>query len=482
MKLKQFLFGLCLLACLAACDDETGTMGISTISKLDNLEISTDTFNITTRSIIADSVFARSSSSFLGTIRDPETGEYISANYMTQFHTLEGYGFPELDSISSRDTNGDIIADSCELRLFWDSYYGDSLSSMKCTAYELATPMTENNVYYSNFDPVKKGLVRSASAGGIKASKTYTLEDMNVSLSIRKNTNYSKNIRIMLDKPYTDKDGKTYNNYGTYIMRKYYKEYGGDSTYFKNAIRLTHNVVPGFYIESTGGLGNLANIQLTQLNLYFKYQGSSSSTPYTGTMSFAGTQEVMQHTNYVNENEKIKSLAEDPTCTYLKTPAGIFTEITLPIDEICLNHDNDTINSAKFTLQRLNDRTSSSYAFDAPTTVLLIPKDSLYSFFENKDVTNNKTSFLSTFDSTSNTYTFNNVGSLIKAMQLSKLNGNTSEDWNKAVLIPVTTTTDTSSQITKVVHDMSLTSTRLIGGPNNPNGDIKISVIYSKYR
>lgn len=482
MKLKQFLFGLCLLACLAACDDETGTMGISTISKLDNLEISTDTFNITTRSIIADSVFARSSSSFLGTIRDPETGEYISANYMTQFHTLEGYGFPELDSISSRDTNGDIIADSCELRLFWDSYYGDSLSSMKCTAYELATPMTENNVYYSNFDPVKEGLVRSASAGGIKASKTYTLEDMNVSLSIRKNTNYSKNIRIMLDKPYTDKDGKTYNNYGTYIMRKYYKEYGGDSTYFKNAIRLTHNVVPGFYIESTGGLGNLANIQLTQLNLYFKYQGSSSSTPYTGTMSFAGTQEVMQHTNYVNENEKIKSLAEDPTCTYLKTPAGIFTEITLPIDEICLNHDNDTINSAKFTLQRLNDRTSSSYAFDAPTTVLLIPKDSLYSFFENKDVTNNKTSFLSTFDSTSNTYTFNNVGSLIKAMQLSKLNGNTSKDWNKAVLIPVTTTTDTSSQITKVVHDMSLTSTRLIGGPNNPNGDIKISIIYSKYR
>ncbi len=482
MKLKQFLFGLCLLACLAACDDETGTMGISTISKLDNLEISTDTFNITTRSIIADSVLARSSSSFLGTIRDPETGEYISANYMTQFHTLEGYGFPELDSISSRDTNGDIIADSCELRLFWDSYYGDSLSSMKCTAYELATPMTENNVYYSNFDPVKEGLVRSASAGGIKASKTYTLEDMNVSLSIRKNTNYSKNIRIMLDKPYTDKDGKTYNNYGTYIMRKYYKEYGGDSTYFKNAIRLTHNVVPGFYIESTGGLGNLANIQLTQLNLYFKYQGSSSSTPYTGTMSFAGTQEVMQHTNYVNENEKIKSLAEDPTCTYLKTPAGIFTEITLPIDEICLNHDNDTINSAKFTLQRLNDRTSSSYAFDAPTTVLLIPKDSLYSFFENKDVTNNKTSFLSTFDSTSNTYTFNNVGSLIKAMQLSKLNGNTSEDWNKAVLIPVTTTTDTSSQITKVVHDMSLTSTRLIGGPNNPNGDIKISIIYSKYR
>ncbi len=482
MKPKYFLAGLCALACLAACNDETGTIGGSLINDLDHLEISTDTFDITTRSIVVDSVLARSSSSYLGTIRDPETGEYISANYMTQFHTLEGYGFPVIDSISSRDINDYVIADSCELRLFWDSFYGDSLSSMKCTAYELATPMTEDKTYYSNFDPIKEGLVRSTSVGGIKASKTYTLEDMNVSLSLRNNSSYSKNIRILLNKPYTDKDGKTYNNYGTYIMRKYYEEYGGDSTYFKNSIRLTNNVIPGFYIESTGGLGNLANVTLTQLNLYFKYKGSSSSTPYTGTMSFAGTQEVMQHTNYVNENEKIKSLADDPTCTYLKTPAGIFTEITLPVNEICLNHDNDTINSAKFTLQRLNDMTDSDYAFDAPTTVLLVPKDSLYSFFEHRDVNNNKTSFLATFDTKSNTYTFNNIGSMIKAMQQSKLNGNTSEDWNKAVLIPVTTTTNTSSQVTKVMHDMSLTSTRLVGGPSNPNGGIRISIIYSKYK
>ena len=482
MKLKSFLSGLCVLACLVACDDETDTLGVSLISNLDNLEISTDTFNITTRSIVADSVLARSTSSFLGVIRDPETGEYISANYMTQFHTLEDYGFPALDSIASRDDNGDIIVDSCELRIFWDSFYGDSLSSMKCTAHELVAPMTEDKVYYSNFDPVKEGLVRNESAGGVKVSKTYTLEDMNVALSTRNNTNYSKNIRILLDKPYTDKEGKTYNNYGTYVMRKYYEEYGGDSTYFKNSIRLTNNVIPGFYIESTGGLGSLAKIRITQLNLYFQYRGTSSSTPYTGTMSFAGTQEVMQHTNYVNESEKIQSLADDPTCTYLKTPAGIFTEITLPVEDICRNHDNDTINSAKFTLQRLNDRTSSDYAFDAPTTVLLLPKDSLYSFFENRDVYNNKTSYVTTFDSKSNTYTFNNIGSLIKTMQQSKLNGNTSEDWNKAVLIPVVTTVDSSNEISKVVHDMSLTSTRLVGGPGNPNGDIKISIIYSKYK
>lgn len=479
MKLKSIIFVVCVVASFVACDNQTDTLGVSLTNNMDNLEISTDTFKVSTRSIIADSILAKSTSSFLGTIRDPETGEYISANYMTQFHTLEGYGFPELDSISSRDLNGDIIADSCELRLFWNKYYGDSLTSMKCTAYELAKPMMENMTYYSNFDPLKEGFVRS---GGIQASKMYTLEDMNVDRSTRDNTDYTKNIRILLNKPYTDKDGKQYNNFGTYIMRKYYKEYGGDSTFFKNSIRLTNNVLPGFYIESTGGLGNIVEVSLTQLNVYFKYHGSSAAKEYTGTTSFAGTQEVLQHTNYVNEKAKIKNLADDPTCTYLKTPAGIFTEITLPVDEICLNHDNDTINSAKFTLQRLNDITSGTYNFEVPSTILMIPEDSIYSFFENNEIANNKTSFISTFSSKSNTYTFNNIGSLIKYMQQSKLNGNTSKNWNKVVLIPIVTTYNASNKLSRVSHNLSLTSTKLVGGPNNPNGDIKISVIYSKYK
>ena len=34
----------------------------------------------------------------------------------------------------------------------------------------------------------------------------------------------------------------------------------------------------------------------------------------------------------------------------------------------------------------------------------------------------------------------------------------------------------------EVVHDMSLTSTRLVGGSENKNGDIKLEVVYSRFR
>ncbi len=474
MKIRTLLSTICVALCIIACDETTGTLGYGLTSKSDSLAISSETYYITTRSIAADSVFARNTLSYLGTILDPETGEYISANFMTQFHTLEDYQFPKLDSIVSRDENGMVQADSCEIRLFFNKFYGDSLTAMKCTVTELDRPMKENEVYYSNFDPKAEGFLRK---DGLKVSKTYTLTDMNVPIGTRDGSDYTKNIRITLNEPYTDKNGVTYNNYGTYIMRKYYE----DPTLFKNSIRLA-NIIPGMYVESTGGVGSMAYVMLPQLNLYFEYHGKSDTTSYVGTTSFSGTQEVLQKTNFVNEKEKIQELVDKDDCTYLKTPAGIFTEVTIPVDEVCYGHDNDTINTAQFILQRINNDVQSEYNYDIPSTVLLLPKDSLYSFFENKSIPNYKTSYLATYSSTNNTYIFNNIGSMIKAMQQAKLNGETSEDWNKAVVIPVTTSTNSSSAIVKTVHNMALTSTRLVGGPNNPHDPIKLYVIYSKYK
>ena len=71
-------------------------------------------------------------------------------------------------------------------------------------------------------------------------------------------------------------------------------------------------------------------------------------------------------------------------------------------------------------------------------------------------------------------------------MHSEKMAGRASEDWNKVVLVPVTpgyssTSSGGTASIIKLTHDMSLTSTRLVGGRNNPHEPIKISVIYSKF-
>ena len=472
---------IAIMSCItiASCDDTTDSIGNSLTDNMDMLKVTTDTFNVATRSIVADSVLSRSTTGYLGKIRDIETGNYITGDFMAQFSTLENYKLPEKDSIISLQ-DGEVIADSCSIRLFYTDYYGDSLATMNITAYEMNEPMKEGVKYYSNFDPIAEGLIRN---DGMKVNKTYTLTDLSISDEDRADeSSYTPNIKINLNKPYTDKNGVTYNNYGTYIMRMYYE----DPDRFKNSYNFIHEVCPGFYFKTNDGIGSMAYITVSQLNIYFRYLNDST---YVGTTSFSATEEVLQTTNISNDKQNIADLANDNTCTYLKTPAGIFTEITLPVDEITENHSNDTITTAKISLTRINNNTHDEYSLSAPSTLLMIPKDSLYTFFENGDNVDYKKSFIATYSSSTNQYTFNNISGMITYMADIKKKGlaensnwlNEHPDWNRVVVIPVSVTTNSSSQIVKIVHDMSLTSTKLVGGSENPYEPIKINVIYSKF-
>ena len=472
---------IAIMSCItiASCDDTTDSIGNSLTDNMDMLKVTTDTFNVATRSIVADSVLSRSTTGYLGKIRDIETGNYITGDFMAQFSTLENYKLPEKDSIVSLQ-DGEVIADSCSIRLFYTDYYGDSLATMNITAYEMNEPMKEGVKYYSNFDPIAEGLIRN---DGMKVNKTYTLTDLSISDEDRADeSSYTPNIKINLNKPYTDKNGVTYNNYGTYIMRMYYE----DPDRFKNSYNFIHEVCPGFYFKTNDGIGSMAYITVSQLNIYFRYLNDST---YVGTTSFSATEEVLQTTNISNDKQNIADLANDNTCTYLKTPAGIFTEITLPVDEITENHSNDTINTAKISLTRINNNTHDEYSLSAPSTLLMIPKDSLYTFFENGDNVDYKKSFIATYSSSTNQYTFNNISGMITYMADIKKKGlaensnwlNEHPDWNRVVVIPVSVTTNSSRQIVRIVSGMSLTSRKLVGGSENRYEPIKINVIYSKF-
>lgn len=491
MKIKTFaVIALMASFFMTACDDTTDTIGTSLIDISDSLDVKTDTFGIKSSSIAAGNVLSRSTTGYLGKIRDPETGAYITGDFMAQFSTLENYQFPTRDSLVSVE-DGEVVADSCNIRLFYTDFYGDSLATMNLTAYEMSEAMNEGVNYYSNYNPIKEGLVRT---NGIKVNKTYTLTDLSVSEDTRYSSSYTPNIKINLNKPYTDKSGKTYKNYGTYIMRKYYE----NPENFKNSYNFIHNVCPGFYFKVNDGLGSMAYVTISQLNVYFRYKSDST---LVGMSSFSGTEEVLQTTNITNDDGVIADMiANANDSTYLKTPAGIFTVLEIPVDSITkehkkynftlrkyentvVNHENDTINSAKVTLQRFNNNTQSEYSLDVPSTLLMIPLDSINTFFEQDKIADYKQSFLASYSSTSNSYTFNNIAGMINFMAANKANGTASENWNKVAIIPVSTTVDSStSAVTKVVHDMSLTSTRLVRGKTFvPDGDIKITVIYSKF-
>lgn len=454
---KLFLsISIALTICLAltSCDDETGSLGIDTMPSTDQSRTSQAVYSVITGSVAADSLAAFTSDCYLGRVTDPETNSTTTANFIAQFATLENDDLPPLSTMHKE--NGLVVADSVVLNLYIKSYYGDSVNSMKLGIYELdsANILPEGENIYTNVNPED---YVSTKANAIKKETSFAVADFDIDDTIRYVSSYSKNIRIALPA-----------DYGSKILRLYYEH----PEYFKNSYSLIHHVMPGFYFKILGGNGTMVDIDISTLTIFFRY--TANDTTNVGIKRVAATSEVIQ-CNYF-ENRNLQPLLEADDYTFVKSPMAIFTEIELPVDSIYLNHENDSINSAKLVLQRYNNDENLGYALPTPSKLLMVRKSELHKFFEQRQVPDNKTSFICDFSANFNSYTFSNIANLIS--YLHKNRDADDPDWNKVLLLPVTTNTNSFGNVINVNNDLSLASVKLVGGKNHP---ISISVIYSSF-
>lgn len=489
MKFKKLTAIALTAMALMSCDEDMNTIGASLTEQTDKLQFTTGIYKATSRSISADSVYSRNNACYFGSAKDTETDTYVKCEFMTQFNTLDNYSqfFSEIDEILSVDDDGKVVSDSCELWLYFDKSkcYGDSLSPVKMNILELEQPLSDTRTYYSNFDPKREGYIRK---NGLKKSIAFTMANLTYSDSLRQTSNYADIARISLNAPYISKSGLQYNNYGTYIMQNFFEH----PEYFSSSYRFIHNICPGFFFELSDGKNVMTNISRMELITYFSARRDTVIYDHLN-MVFASTAEVLQTNKVTNDEEAIGRLLEDDGCTYLKTPAGIFTEVTLPADEISEQHANDSLLRVKIAFQRQNSgETASNTLLSVPSTVVMVPKDSLNHFFESKSLYDNKRTYMATLSK--NSYEFSNIGNLITWMATIKAKGlasdpnwlNSHPDWNKVVLVPVSlvqsTTSDyygnTSTTTTGLRNMMSLSSTKLMGGADNP---IDIEVIFAKF-
>ena len=451
----------------ATCDDNTEGLGESMMPGEDHITIAQKVYNATSRSLLAgDSILAKTSTAYLGRYTDPLYGTF-EADFLAQFHCVEDFQFPK----------GGVAGDSAvsaEIRLYISSFFGDSNNPCHLSVYPLNRVLEEDENYYT--DLVAEEYYDATQAP--IASRPYTAEDKTIPDSITESNNYVPYIRIPLPK-----------EFGTEIIQKYYQH----PEYFANAENFIRNVCKGMYFKCDQGDGTILYIQQAQLNINFQYYTVSSSgkadSLITVIAQFAGTQEVIQANRFRTDKDKLKELVENEgNCTYLKTPAGIFTEITLPMDEIATNHilTGDTLNSVKLTINRYNESATNNganqFQMGIPKTILMVRKKDMYSFFEKNKVIDKKTSYLASFNSSYNTYSFDNISQLITTCIMEKENSvEVDEDWNKVVLIPVVTTSDTAGNIVTIRHNLDLTSARLMGG-TNPGNELQVRITYSKFQ
>lgn len=484
MKLK-FLAAVGLAATLYSCDDTTTGVG-EFVADADEITASAQTFEVTTKTLKYtdlnhNGVFSRTSSAYLGKFTDPDFGTYTT-DFITQINCTEGFEFPE--------TTQEIVATTLELS--YASFFGDSLAPMRVRVDILNQPIDDTgedlSLYYTSYDPTKF----YDANGNALAEQDYAVRDnswTDAAIDSIKNTNgYYPPLIIDLDKKKNFDIGQ--NESGTfsqYLLKKY-KE---NKENFKDAYSFIHNVLPGFYVHTTGGEGSILYIGDIWLRMKVKYlverpsTGAVDSTVYTS-IPFAATNEVYMSTRLENSEDRFDELTKETEHTYLKTPAGLCTAVKLPLQEMYEALGKDTLNSVSMSFTKYknvsNNSASSPYKMGTPQNLLLIRKNEVKDFFEQRKNYDSKTTFLGTYSSTTNSYSFSQVNRLISQifsdMRTKEEPAEGWDEYNTMVLIPVKTETDSQGNTIGLSHDLEVNSAKLMGGEDGEK--IKMEVIYTK--
>lgn len=464
MRLK-YLFALLLSSLLYSCDDSTYGIGDSTISTEDPIPAGEAKYSVTTESILADSIYARTITAYLGKYTDPTFGEF-TADFIAQFNCTDNFEFPEhIKEIKN-----------LELSLYYTTFFGDSLNNMVLEVDTLDTiiPERELSTFYTSVDPKQyynpntQPIARKAFAalGPSAVDTVYTQTDIYGSTTSERIMWQNVNLPISL---------------GEHM----YKKYQEDKNNFKDAESFIKNVLKGIYVHCTNGDGTILYIDDMELIINYDYlienKAGKLDSLVTGTSVFAATKEVIQANRFQNSDRLKEIVKNTKDCTYLKTPAGIYTQATLPVEEISLAHKNDTLNAASITFTRYNEKEDINFPMGTPQYLLMVRKCDMYSFFEENKLHDDKTSFLAQYTSSgddANTYKFLNVAPLISYCMNEKNNGTADEDWDKVVLIPVTIETDTNGSVISIRNDLDLKSTRLMGGEKDK---LTMQILYTTF-
>jgi len=426
MKIKTIIYSIFISLAFIACNDDLSSVGLEIQPDSDKISVRTDTVSFTSSTQLVDSIFIKSSMAYLGSFNDPVYGN-VRYGYLCNFYTSPDGVF--------WDNVVDNKIDSVVLSLLYKGYagtgfIGDSLAVMEATIHKVMNPLGKN--FYSNINPAE--YIKDAP---ILAKKTYTSRNMNVSDSI-----------YFLDQYYRSLDIKFSNND---LGEEIYNEWRTNKETFKNLDKF-FDFFRGVYVESTFGSGNILKIDHTHLQVYYRAsityknkEGKDSIVVKPAYALFSTAAESTQ-LNIIDKNEneeKNKEMVSDPNYTYLKTPAGVVTQLEISLQDIVnkIGDDKRIFNNVRLTLETA-EQPAWEYTLNMPNRVMLISPDSVKQFFEEArySANSNYYYFATRTPSSAYKYDFGNISVLIQnSIKDLRDKGEKQENWPplKLWVIPV---------------------------------------------
>ncbi len=444
-----------------SCNDTLDQVGFTIQPGKDRLGLGVDTLDLQARTLQADSVYNKTKNPVLGEYADPVFGA-IRSSYIGEFYFPEGTGFKDGAHI-----------DSVRVIVSYTTMMGDSLEPMELSVFEVNKSLKGVN-NYTHIDPAEYVNLATPLGSQVFTGKNSTYRTESYQASDYSTVTYNVYDIIV----------KLPNALGDNFLTEYRKPGHGkmlNADTFREFFK-------GLYFAPTFGKSTIVNVDATSLYVHYHYldkNGSSTKqdTIRTDAIRLNITPEVAQ-LNYI-ENNNNTLLDENDQYTYVKSPAGVNTEITFPLSELHDKIKSQALNLANFTVYAVPDASENPMVkISPPDYLLLINKDSLNGFFEQRRLIDNVTSFISSkFDATTYSYKFSNISTMI--------NHYNQEHDGAAFdlvyyLIPVKATYTTSQQsyysqatsvLTALHNQMWPTAVKL----DKRKGNMKLELIFSNF-
>lgn len=487
-QLLLVVMALNILITVTSCEDEVSSIGASTMPDNDLVQVKVDTMQCGVATGYRDSIYVRTGYPLLGNITDPEYGS-VKAGYLAQFYastaiTLNATSndsviFDILRTSAAHDLGLDPKGiytshfdslvnnqlDSLTLRIYYNTYYGDSLTPMKLSVYALnkdaRLEKEPESSFYSNAN-----FSKYYDRDHILGTKAYTAANRVLSDSVRSQSDYLPYMEIRLSDELRDKFYKLIVTSAIARDKQGRQNYNYEDV-FSDIELMRDNFLSGVAIQPTFGDGSIIKVYNTAIWFYYtshhKYApdgtllrnatDTGDSTYVTSHVQYmAVTPDVVQMSNLDLKDIKKDERLNDETHAYITSPQGYYATIDLPVgrtirqvmDDPQRNDSAYFINGANFSLMCEKPQ-GALLSSTPPSKILLIEEKRMNEFFEKSRVPSDEIAAVGNYvaDSISNYiyyYSFGNLASLITGLAEETSNGSwtkkntqTSLQWAKQI-------------------------------------------------
>ncbi|MBP5423287.1 MAG: DUF4270 domain-containing protein [Paludibacteraceae bacterium] len=452
IRIIKYFFVLVALSAIGSCKDDDESVGLLVQPEEDVLQTYSNKVDVSSTSILSDSVLSRYDYFLLGRYRDTKFGE-TTAEYVSQLDgRIGGINIPDVKVVESNSAMSgilntlltdidplygnilaisepkDVVVDSTVFYISYSDYFfGDSLALQALSVYELTGDLKDQkyltNAQLSDFCDKSKKL----------GQVSYQIQN-------------KRKIIVPLD-----------NEVGERLVKAYQEGISSQDEFNK--------IFKGVYVSHSFNQGTVMMVTVSGVQVYYHYDAKIATT-YNGrdtvvmgsnvktsdgtlvnplvSSFFLSTNKSVKRVNMIRQDnlEDMLPTLNTSDYSYAYTPAGFYTSVSIPFNTVVdsiKNYAQDTskvmFNSAKLIFHRRELDWKSSLKTNA--YLMLIEKSKVIDFFYKNEQPDGLSSFVAKIDTARNTYTFN-----ITAPLQNKLRGNSRTFGDDLVLVPVALTVE----------------------------------------